>query len=164
MIPMRYTKTNSLKARVVASLFLFFVLSLSAVSVQGKMMSINGDKVNLRTGPDTKYSVKWEYGSGFPVKVIESKGKWVKIKDFENDTGWIHESLLAPKPQVIVKANKNQEQKINIRSKPGIDGDIVGRAYYGVVFSLLQQEDDWAKVKHETGLTGWINKSLLWGL
>jgi SH3-like domain-containing protein len=32
-----------------------------------------------------------------------------------------------------------------------------------VVFRTLERRNGWVKVKHEDGLTGWIERSLLWG-
>ncbi len=127
------------------------------------MMSVKGDKVNLRTGPGIKYKVKWEYGSGFPLLILKKKGKWVQVKDFEGDTGWVYRKLLVDKPMMIVKVNKNRKNKINIRNRPGTDSKIIGKAYYGVVFSTLQQKSGWVEVRHESGLQGWIKRSLLWG-
>ena len=128
-----------------------------------EMLSVKGDKVNLRSGPGKKYIVKWEYGDGFPLVVIKKKGKWLKVKDFEGDQGWIHKNLLVDKPRMIVKVNRNQNQSINIRKQPGTKGKIVGKAYYGVVFTTLKQKSGWVHVKHDTGLQGWIKRSLLWG-
>lgn len=139
---------------------LVFSLPYTAVA---EMLSVNGDKVNLRSGPGKKYNVKWEYGDGFPLQVLKKKGKWVKVKDFEGDSGWIYRKLLLSKPQMIVKANRNTDQKINIRKEPGTGKKIVGKAYYGVVFSTIEQKSGWVKVKHESGLEGWIKRSLLWG-
>lgn len=150
------------KIKSVVPVFIFLVLFLCS-SAYAEMLSIKGDKVNLRSGPGTKYSVKWEYGEGFPVKVVKRKGNWVKVKDFENDTGWVHKSLLRKKPQMIVKANRNTDKKINIRSKPGTKSKIVGKAYHGVVFRTLAKKSGWVQVKHETGLVGWIKSTLLWG-
>jgi len=127
------------------------------------MLSVNGEKVNLRNGPDRKYIVKWEYGNGFPLVVLKKKGKWVKVKDFEGDSGWIHRNFLADKPRMIVKANRNQNKSVNIRNAPGIKAKIVGKAYYGVVFTTVEQKSGWVKIKHDTGLEGWIKRSLLWG-
>ena len=127
------------------------------------MLSVNGDKVNLRSGPGKKYIIKWEYGFGFPLVVVKKKGKWVKVKDFEGDSGWIYKNLLTDNPRMIVKANRNQNESINIRQAPGTKGKIVGKAYYGVVFSTIEQRSGWVKVKHDTGLKGWIKRSLLWG-
>ena len=140
-------------------IFLIFSASLS----RAELLSIKGDSVNLRSGPGTNYGVLWEYGEGFPVEVLERKNDWVKIKDFEDDTGWVHKSLLADRPHVIVKANKNKDEKINIRQGPGAEYKIVGKAYYGVVFEAIHQQSEWVNVKHESGLSGWISARLLWG-
>jgi SH3-like domain-containing protein len=145
---------------LVTSILVFCVCTSSFA----EMRSTNGEKVDLRTGPGENYSVKWEYGNGFPVKIISKKGKWLKIQDFENDSGWISSSMLNKVPHVIVKVNKGKNKKISIRRGPGAKYDVVGQAYYGVVFEKQKQEKGWVKVKHESGLEGWIEASLLWGL
>lgn len=144
-------------------IFLLLIFVISTTSVYAEMLSIKGDGVNLRTGPGKKYSVKWEYGSGFPVEIIERNGDWLKVKDFEDDTGWLHKSVLINTPQAIVKANKNSEEKINIRQGPGSDNKIVGKAHYGVVFKILGHQSGWVEVSHESGVTGWVSSHLLWG-
>ena len=151
----------SAKLKLIVSIVFLSCFILSPA--YAKMMSISGEKVQLRSGPGTKYSSKWQYGDGFPLKVITRKGNWVKVKDFENDTGWVFNKLLTRKPHMIVKANKGKKKRVNIRSGPGTKYKPVGRAYYGVVFETLTQEKGWAKVRHESGLTGWIKRSLLWG-
>jgi len=128
-----------------------------------EMMSVNSENVRLRSGPGQKYKIKWEYGKGFPLKILSRKNGWLKVSDFERDTGWIQKDLLGPKPHLVVKVNKNKKRKINIRSGPGTRFKIVGKAYYGVVFETIQQKKGWVKVKHETGLVGWIKRTLLWG-
>jgi SH3-like domain-containing protein len=127
------------------------------------MVSVAGEKVNLRKGPSDQYPIVWELGNGFPLRVIGSQGNWLKVSDFESDEGWIYKELVSRKPHLIVKANKNSKARINIRSGPGTKHEIVGKAEYGVVFETLQQRDGWVQVRHETGLTGWIMRSLLWG-
>ena len=128
-----------------------------------KMVSVAGEKINLRKGPSTSYPIMWELGKGFPLRVIGYKGNWIKVTDFENDVGWVYKKLVGRKPHLVVKVNKSSNARINIRSGPGINYKIVGKAEYGVVFETLQRGDDWVKVRHETGLTGWIKRSLLWG-
>ncbi len=145
------------------TILVLFLSCVLVTSAYAKMSSIKGDKVQLRSGPGTKYSSKWEYGDGFPLKVLTRKGSWVKVKDFENDTGWVYKQFLTSTPHMIIKKNKGTKKKINIRSGPGTKYKIVGKAYYGVVFKTLGQKQGWAKVKHESGLTGWIKRSLLWG-
>ncbi|MBU1566793.1 MAG: SH3 domain-containing protein [Proteobacteria bacterium] len=147
------------------SVFFFFSFLLNVLPNYGlsETMNVQGDKVNLRTSPDQKSTTSWEYGNGFPVEVLKKKGDWVMVKDFENDSGWIHRSLLQKSRQVIVKANKDNGKTINVRSGPGTDNPIVGNAYYGVVFTPLEKKGTWVHVRHDSGLTGWVKSDFLWG-
>lgn len=165
------TRKSGLRSSIMNKLSVYFKFILPIILIlffittpaQAKMGSIKGEKVQLRSGPGTKYSVKWEYGNGFPLKILSKKGNWIKVKDFENDSGWVYKKYIDSTPHMIVKVNKGKKKKINLRSGPGVGYKIIGKAYYGVVFETLKQEKGWAKIKHESGLTGWIKRSLLWG-
>ncbi|THB77648.1 MAG: peptide-binding protein [Desulfobulbaceae bacterium] len=140
------------------------VVLLCTVSISfAKMVSVSGTDVNLRSGPGTNYKIKWKYGSGFPLRVLSQKGNWLKVEDFEADVGWLHKSLTSGTGHLIVKVNKGKNKKVNIRSGPGTKYKVVGKAYYGVVFRTIKQQRGWAKVKHESGVEGWVKRSLLWG-
>ena len=142
---------------------LLVMLLFSAALARAEMISILGLKVNMRSGPGTKHAVLWELGRGYPLKVLDRKGDWLKVTDFENDVGWVYRKLTVRSPHLIVKVFKDKQRKINIRSGPGTDYKIVGEAYYGVVFKTLERGHGWVKVQHENGVTGWVNRSLLWG-
>ena len=135
---------------------LFFCLAVSVA--QAKMVSINSSEVNLRAGPSTSYRVKWVLGKGFPLQVIRTKGKWYKVRDFENDEGWVYSPLTSRKAHMIVK-----KKVVNIRSGPGTRYRVVAKAKYGVVFRTLKQVKGWAEVQHEKGVSGWVSRKLLWG-
>ena len=137
----------------------FFITLLAVSTVEAiTLVSIDGENVNMRSGPGSNYSVLWELGKGFPLKVIGSKGDWLKVEDFEGDNGWIHTKLSSKKPHLIVK-----KKRVNVRSGPSSKNRLVGKANYGVVFKRIKISKGWAKVKHENGLTGWIKRDLLWG-
>lgn len=149
---------------IIRMLPLFLLVLFLTQSAIAEYLSVKGDNVNLRAKPDILSTVKWEYGKGFPLKVLEKKGEWVKVADFEKDTGWINRSLLSSTPHVIVNVNKNSKKFINIRQGPSVSDNVVGKAYYGVVFQQLQTKSGWVKVRHESGLEGWVKSSLLWGI
>ena len=154
---------NAFSKKILFVFLIFLCNCLLVSTVSAKMGSVMGEKVQLRSGPGTKYTAKWQYGDGYPLKIVTQKGKWLKVTDFENDSGWIFKKYISKTPHMIVKVNKGKKRKINIRSGPGTKFKVVGQAYYGVVFETVMQKSGWAKVKHESGLTGWIKRSLLWG-
>ena len=148
-------------AVIVLVLFLMAMAPGKAAAIT--MISVAGEKVNMRKGPSTKYDVKWELGKGFPLRLIGSQGNWYKVADFEGDVGWVYKKLVNRVPHLIVKVNSNSRKRVNIRSGPGTKYKIVGKAEYGVVFKTLKRGDGWVKVQHEQGLSGWVKRSLLWG-
>ncbi len=123
------------------------------------MVTVSGNEVNMRTGPSTKNEVKWVLGKGFPLQVVASKGKWLKVRDFENDVGWVYGPLTSATPHVVVKT-----RIVNMRSGPGKKYRVIGQAKYGVVFRVMKRSPQWIQVKHESGKSGWVSRSLLWGL
>jgi SH3-like domain-containing protein len=159
-----FIKNSPGKRTVRTLLFLLLLFAGTVGEAAGiTMVSVAGEKVNMRKGPSTKYAVKWELGKGFPLRVIGSQGNWLKVSDFESDVGWVYKKLVNRNPHLVVKVNKKSKKRANIRSGPGTKYKIVGKAEYGVVFKTLQRGDGWVKVQHEQGLTGWVKRSLLWG-
>lgn len=143
---------------------LIIFLSFLPFDLSAETLYVNSNKLNVRSGPGEKYAVKCEYGNGFPLTIIQRKGDWVEVSDFEKDKGWVLKRLLSKKPHAIVRVYKGMDKKINIRSGPGTGFSSVGQAYYGVVFSVLEKKGSWIKVKHESGLIGWIRMDFLWGI
>ncbi len=134
----------------------FFLIP--ALTAAAQTVSVKKDGVNVRTGPGTNYPVYMELFKGYPLKVLEKKGDWLKVSDFENDKGWIFSSLVKPGSTVIVKA----KQSINMRSKPSTDAAIVANVDRGVVLTKVSSKGKWIKVRHDQGTTGWIYSPLLW--
>lgn len=145
-------------------LLLFLTLFLCmAYPAYSKMLSVKAEKVQVMSEPEKNSRAKWEYAKGFPLDTKSSQGKWVKVVDFEKDSGWVLKNLLSDEPTVIVKANKNTDGKINIHTEPDKDSKIIGQAFYGVVFKKIEDKKGWVKVQHDSGLTGWVKSSFLWG-
>lgn len=134
------------------------MILLSASTLNAETVSVLKDGVNVRTGPSTDDQIAMELFQGYPLKVLEKKGDWLKISDFENDTGWIHKSLVGSGDTLIV----NAKTTINMRSEPSTSSTIVANIERGVVLTRISTKGDWVKVKHAQGTEGWISKSLLW--
>lgn len=132
-------------------------LGTSAAHAQ-TMVSVKGSTLNMREGPGTKSTVLWELKRGYPLLITERKGGWVKVRDFEGDTGWVARSLTGKTPHHIVKS-----KVANIRSGPGTKHRIVGRAEYGELLRTREKRANWVRVEREEGVGGWIARKLLWG-
>lgn len=135
----------------------------SPIVVTAEMLSVGSRNVNLHSGPGLDQPIKWQYHQGFPLQVLETSGEWVKVEDFEKDVGWVERSSLSKEPYMIVIAANDSISKINIRSGPSEENAIVGETLHGVVFATLAHKRGWVKVRHQSGLEGWIKRSLLWG-
>ena len=123
-----------------------------------QMVSVDRPEINMRSGACTDHQALWLLDRGYPLMVIGKQGKWLKVKDFEDDEGWVYGPLTSGKPHFVVKSST-----ANIRSGPGTRYRVVGKAQYGEVLRRLEVRAKWAKVKSGSGLTGWVARSLLWG-
>ncbi len=140
-------------------IFAVFILALGLSQAQAiEMVSVGRPQINMRSGPGTNHDVLWELGQGFPLMVIGRQGNWLKVRDFEDDKGWVYRRLVDRTPHLVVKVPIG-----NIRSAPNARAPIVGQAKYGVVLRTMERRKSWVKIKHENGLTGWMAREILWG-
>ena len=141
-------------------LFIFILLSFcsSFADENINFLSLKNDEVNLRRGPSFEYSIKLAYKKKYlPVIILSKSETWRKIKDFENNTGWIHISQLSKKKSAInIKNNSILYKKPTIYSKP------IAKLEAGRLVLIKRCKEKWCKIT--TGsFKGWIFKSSLWG-
>ena len=143
-------------------IFLFFPIlffNLKSFAVENTFfLSLKNSEVNLRLGPDFEYPIKLIYKKKYlPVIILDKSDAWRKIKDFENNSGWIHISQLSKKKSAInIKSNSILYKKSTIFSKP------VARLEVGRLVLVKKCKIKWCKVISGT-YEGWIYKNSLWG-
>lgn len=139
-----------------------FALAAAATVTTGaharEMVSVAKAEINMRSGAGTQHPTVWSVSRGFPLEVTGRSGQWLKVRDFENDTGWVYRPLVDKTPHHIVKS-----RVANIRSTPSTRSRVVGRAEHGEVLRTLEKRTGWIKVQQEGGPKGWVSKNLLWG-
>ncbi len=134
------------------------LIILPGIGIAQARLSVKSNIANMRSGPDSKkYDVLWQVEKYHPVKIVEKKGNWYKIKDFENDVAWLHKSLLGNIPSVITI-----KEKCNVRSKSNTKSQILFTVEKGVPFKVLGRKGDWIKIEHADGDIGWIHRKLVW--
>ncbi len=133
-------------------------LLLATPALSAEYVRVTKDNANVRTGPGTSNPVYMELFTGYPLKVLQRKGSWVKITDFEGDSGWIYSTLLGKDTTVIINAKKS----VNMRSGPSTKDPVIAEVERGVIMVKLDEKGKWTKVKHSSGTVGWIYNPLLW--
>ncbi|MGP1682773.1 MAG: SH3 domain-containing protein, partial [Giesbergeria sp.] len=112
-----------------------------------------------RAGAGTQHEALWMLSQGYPLEVLSRKGQWIRVRDFENDRGWVYQPLTSSRsPHHVVKV-----QVLNIRSKPSLKGRVLAKAVHGEILKTVGRRGDWIKVKQDGGPTGWVARRLVWG-
>ena len=121
-------------------------------------LTLRSNKVNLRQGPSLSHPIKLVYKKKFlPVLVLDKSYNFRKIKDHENNSGWIHISQLSKK-----KAALNNKDKSIIFRKPSEYSKPLAVVQKGRLCLINKCKIDWCKIK--TGqFVGWIKKENLVG-
>lgn len=123
-----------------------------------EMVSVSRSRINMRAGPGTGHEATWMLSRGYPLMVIGRQGGWLKVRDFENDVGWILKSLTGGVPYHIVTA-----RVANLRAKPDERSRALGQAVYGEIVKTLEKRKGWVQIQRENKMKGWIARRLLWG-
>ena len=139
--------------------FIFFFLLEYSYAKDEYFMTLRNDIVNLRQGPSFDHPVKIFYKKKFlPVLVQDSSENFRKIKDHENNSGWIHISQLSKKKAAIVI-----DTNIIVFSKPSVYSTPSVILEKGRLCKIIKCKDNWCKIKVDN-YKGWIKKNSLWGL
>jgi SH3-like domain-containing protein len=137
--------------------FLTFLIIVNAGSAMAERLTITAAVANIRSGPDSKSDILWKVEKYYPIFVIEKKGAWYHFKDFEDDKGWVHKSLVNKVDAVITK-----KDLCNIRSGPGTGNKILFTVEKGIPFKVIKRQSPWLQIEHADKDKGWIHNSLVW--
>ena len=154
---MKKNKNNYIIYVILFFLFLPFFSNANA-NENKKILTLKKNEVNLRQGPSFEYPIKLIYKKKYlPVIILDKSGPWRNIKDFENNTGWIHVVLLSKKKSAInIKNNSIIYKKPTIYSKPIVKLEV------GRLVLIKKCKTKWCKIT-SGGYSGWIFKDSLWG-
>ena len=136
-----------------------FLISFQNLFAEEYFLTLRNNEVNLRQGPSFDYPVKLFYKKKFlPVLVQEKFENFIKIRDHENNTGWIHVSQLSKKKAAIVIDDEAYIFSSNtIYSKP------LAISKRGKLLLIKKCKKNWCKITNKN-FKGWIKKESLWGL
>ena len=139
-------------------IIIFFFLTSNILAAEEYFLTLRNDKVNLRQGPSFEYPIKLFYKKKFlPVIIQDKSDNFRKIKDHENNSGWIHISQLSKKKSGIVIDNN-----LLVFKNPTVFSKPLAVLEKGKLCIIKKCKSDWCKVK-VNNYTGWVKKDSLWG-
>jgi SH3-like domain-containing protein len=145
--------------KIIIIFFLFFLNLSNVVAKDEYFRTLRNEKVNLRQGPSFNYPIKIFYKKKFlPVLVQDRSDNFRKIKDHENNSGWIHISQLSKKKAAIVIG-----KDLIMFKKPTIFSNPIVILKEGRLVKINKCRETWCKVS-SGDFKGWVKNENLWGL
>tara|TARA_B100001059_G_scaffold213183_1_gene228839 strand:- start:37 stop:480 length:444 start_codon:yes stop_codon:yes gene_type:complete len=140
-------------------ILIFFFNFENLFSNEEYFLTLRNEKVNLRQGPSFDYPVKIFYKKKYlPVLVQDKSDNFRKIRDHENNSGWIHISQLSKKKAAIVI-----DDDLILFSNSTMYSNPIAILKKGRLVKIKKCKENWCKII--TGeFKGWIKKESLWGL
>ena len=152
---LKKNKFASFTSIIFLNLFFFSIL---LADENLTFLSLKNNEVNLRQGPSFEYPIKLTYKKKYlPVIIIDKSETWRQIKDFKNNSGWIHVSQLSKKKSAI-----NKKEKSVFYNRPTIYSKPIAMLEKGRLVLVIKCKDMWCKIT-SGGFHGWIDKNSLWG-
>ena len=143
---------------LVVILFLFLPFEILS-SMEEYFLTLRNDKVNMRQGPSFDYPVKILYKKKFlPVMIQDESGNFRKVRDHENNSGWIHISQLSKK-----KAAITIDDDLILFSNSTIFSNPIAILKKGRLVKIKKCKDSWCMI-YTGEFKGWLQKKSLWGL
>ena len=137
---------------------MFLFININFLFSEEYFLTLRNNTTNLRQGPSFDYPVKIFYKKKYlPVLVEDISNNFRKIRDHENNTGWIHISQLSKK-----KAALTLDDQVIMFKNATMFSAPLAVLKKGRLCLISKCNDEWCKIKTEK-YTGWIKKQSLWG-
>jgi len=138
--------------------FILIITSINVLYAEEYFLILKYDKVNLRQGPAKSYPIKIFYKKKYlPVLVQDRSDNYRKIRDHENNTGWVHVSQLSPKKAALVS-----DAQVVMFKNPTVFSKPLVILEKGRLCLISKCKNDWCKIKVRK-YSGWVKKKSLWG-
>ncbi|TVX96854.1 stage II sporulation protein P [Cohnella terricola] len=127
--------------------------------IEGTVVKIV-DITNLRSGPGLEYEIVGKAAPGDSYQIIGVEGDWYNVSLLNGESvyvaGWVV-TIETPERFVYIV------DKTNLRSGPGLEYEIVGKASPGDSFPIIGAEADWHLISLPTGdrayVANWVVKT-----
>jgi N-acetylmuramoyl-L-alanine amidase len=115
--------------------------------------------LNLRAGPGTQHAVLERMRPGARVSVIETMGRWARVRSPGGAEGWasldyLDRDTASAAAQAFVAPGSDW---LNLRELPTTEAPILRRMYPGDRLEEIGRSGPWLHVRHVSGAVGWAH-------
>ena len=145
----------------ISRLFSTVLLMLACVhACAADFRSVALPSVVLYDAPSVKGIKRYIAPRGMPVEIVARYGDWVKVRDVEGELAWTESKGLSARRHVVVKA-----PFAKVHATADDNAPILMTADKGVLLELVDpQANEWARVRHQDGIAGFVRAAELWGI
>lgn len=125
-------------------------------------VKIGVNTLNVRSGPGLEYEQIEQVHFGEKYAYLEERDSWYKISLPSGKEGWIAAWLVEVEEKTTKQVKVNVET-LNMRAKPGLDADIIGKLSKDTVLDVVAEQNDWLQINYQ-GQQGWVANWLVTSL
>lgn len=116
-------------------------------------LRVNGDNVNVRSGPGTTYEVVCQVSRGELLAVHATADDWAEIDPPDSARVWVYGELL--------NGSTVMASRVQVRCGPGINYRPLGKLDKGTVVSVRETFGEWVKIDPPQGVRLWVSAGYL---
>ncbi|MEO1766891.1 SH3 domain-containing protein [Thiobacter aerophilum] len=136
------------------------VLGLASPALAVEYRSVAVNAAILYDAPSTQARKLYLLSRDYPVEIVVTLDKWVKVRDATGSLAWVESSRLSPRRTVLVTA-----PQVEVRQAPQPSAPVVFQAEKDVVLELTEfTGNGWVRVRHRDGQSGYVPMNQVWGL
>ncbi len=118
------------------------------------MVTVVGDRVNLRNAPELESDVISSATYGERLEARQVQENWVEVVPPENLTVWVYSPLLFEDREVKAPV-------LNTRGGPGTNFPVLGQLKRGDQVEVLEESGDWRKIAVPSAVSLWISRKFV---
>ncbi|MRZ80152.1 SH3 domain-containing protein [Paeniclostridium sordellii] len=112
---------------------------------------VTAQSLNVRKGPSVENDRVGSLDRGMVVEILESNNGWNKVKLSNGEEGWVNGDYTAKEKGTVTAT------KLNVRKGPSVENDKIGLLDNNTVVEILEDQDNWYKIKLDDNQEGWIS-------
>lgn len=108
-------------------------------------VKVTASRLNVRSMPSSGGAKIGILTENTIVQVLGERNNWFEIR-FNEGTGFVHSNYVIPVEAAITMKGRVAAERLNIRDRPGLDGNLLGVLVKGTTIDIMEEHDVWLEI------------------